>query len=40
MADEDFILDTDENKPVVAPRELTGWEDVIFELADDDGESA
>jgi hypothetical protein len=39
MANEEFILDTEES-PVAPQRELTGWEDVIFELADEENESA
>ncbi len=39
MIEEDFVLDTEE-EPVSARGELTGWEDVIFELADEDGEGA
>ncbi len=35
MADEEFVLDTDE-QPVMPRGELTGWEDVIFELADEE----
>jgi hypothetical protein len=38
MADEEFILDTEETTPA-ARYELTGWEDVIFELADEEIES-
>jgi hypothetical protein len=40
MADEDFIIETD-GEPFAAHEELTGWETVIFELADEeeDGET-
>lgn len=33
MADEEFIIETD-HTPAAAPGELTGWETVVFELAD------
>jgi hypothetical protein len=35
MTDEEFVLDTGE-EPLLPRGELTGWEDVVFELADEE----
>ncbi len=35
MTEEEFVQDTDED-PFMTREELTGWEDVIFELADEE----
>jgi hypothetical protein len=37
MHDDDFILDVDDSR-MTAPRELTGWEVVVFEIADEETE--
>lgn len=37
MTEEEFVLDTDE-EPFITRGELTGWEDVVFELADEEAE--
>ena len=35
MMDEDFILDADESRSNTTPHELTGWEVLVFEIADE-----
>jgi len=37
MLDDDFILDVDDSRKI-APNELTGWEVVIFEIANEETE--
>ncbi|HEY3057219.1 MAG TPA: hypothetical protein VGK31_14935 [Thermoanaerobaculia bacterium] len=37
MLDDDFILDVDESR-TTPPRELTGWEAVIFEIVNEETE--
>ena len=37
---DDFIRDDDHSKPSAKALASSGWECVIFELADDDGEAA